>query len=64
MRSEVKVKLQRALHRLAAGVAAAGLTLTAGCAGAGTLGATENTVTIAMVSNSQMTDARELSDRF
>ena len=64
MRSEVKVKVQRALHRLAACVAAAGLTLTAGCAGAGTLGATENTVTIAMVSNSQMTDARELSDRF
>ena len=28
MRSEVKVKLQRALHRLAAGVAAAGLALT------------------------------------
>ena len=64
MRSEVKVKVQRALHRLTACVAAAGLTLTAGCAGAGTLGATENTVTIAMVSNSQMTDARELSDRF
>ena len=62
MRSEVKVKLQ-GLRRLTAGVAAAGLTLTAGCAGAGTLGATENTVTIAMVSNSQMTDARELSDR-
>ena len=60
----MKVKVQRALHRLTACVAAAGLTLTAGCAGAGTLGATENTVTIAMVSNSQMTDARELSDRF
>ena len=54
----------KALRRLTACVAAAGLTLTAGCAGAGTLGATENTVTIAMVSNSQMTDARELSDRF
>ena len=49
MRSEVVVK---ALRRLTACVAAAGLTLTAGCAGAGTLGATENTVTIAMVSNS------------
>ena len=35
-----------------------------GCAGAGTLGATDNTVTIAMVSNSQMTDARELSAKF
>ncbi|WP_102143390.1 ABC transporter substrate-binding protein [Mycobacterium hubeiense] len=44
--------------------AAAGVMLTAGCAGAGTFGATENTVTIAMVSNSQMTDARDLSDRF
>jgi sorbitol/mannitol transport system substrate-binding protein len=64
MRSEVKVKVQRALHRLTTCVAAAGLTLTAGCAGAGTLGATENTVTIAMVSNSQMTDARALSSRF
>jgi polyol transport system substrate-binding protein len=49
---------------LAACVATAGLTLTAGCAGAGTLGATANTVTIAMVSNSQMTDARELSSKF
>ena len=38
--------------------------LTAGCAGAGTLGSTGNTVTIAMVSNSQMTDARELSIEF
>jgi sorbitol/mannitol transport system substrate-binding protein len=65
MRSEVKVKAQRrTLHRLAACIAAAGLAFTAGCAGAGTLGATENTVTIAMVSNSQMTDARELSDKF
>ncbi|MGH3677543.1 MAG: ABC transporter substrate-binding protein [Mycobacterium sp.] len=53
-----------ALKRLAACVAAAGLVLTAGCAGAGTLGATANTVTIAMVSNSQMTDARELSYKF
>lgn len=45
-------------------MAAVGLTMTAGCAGAGTLGATANTVTIAMVSNSQMTDARELSAKF
>jgi sorbitol/mannitol transport system substrate-binding protein len=49
---------------LAACTAAVGLVLTAGCAGAGTFGATENTVTIAMVSNSQMTDARELSAKF
>ena len=35
-----------------------------GCAGAGSLGASENEVTIAMVSNSQMTDARELSAEF
>jgi sorbitol/mannitol transport system substrate-binding protein len=54
----------RALNRLAACAATAGLVLTAGCAGAGTLGATGNTVTIAMVSNSQMTDARELSSKF
>jgi sorbitol/mannitol transport system substrate-binding protein len=49
---------------LAACTATAGLVLTAGCAGAGTFGATANTVTIAMVSNSQMTDARELSSKF
>ena len=44
--------------------AAAGLVLTAGCAGAGSLGASENEVTIAMVSNSQMTDAQKLSAEF
>jgi sorbitol/mannitol transport system substrate-binding protein len=54
----------KALRRLGACVAIAGLTVTAGCAGAGTLGATENTVTIAMVSNSQMTDARSLANKF
>ncbi|MCT7657451.1 ABC transporter substrate-binding protein [Mycobacterium deserti] len=54
----------KAIRRLAGCAAAIGLTLTAGCAGAGTLGATANTVTIAMVSNSQMTDARELSSKF
>jgi sorbitol/mannitol transport system substrate-binding protein len=36
----------------------------AGCAGAGAIGAGGNTVTIAMVSNSQMTDARKLSSQF
>jgi sorbitol/mannitol transport system substrate-binding protein len=54
----------KALRRLAACAAGAALVFTAGCGGAGTLGATANTVTIAMVSNSQMTDARELSSRF
>jgi sorbitol/mannitol transport system substrate-binding protein len=54
----------RALQKLGACVAAAGLVLTAGCAGAGTFGASDKTVTIAMVSNSQMTDARELSSKF
>ncbi|MCV7418426.1 sugar ABC transporter substrate-binding protein [Mycolicibacterium litorale] len=52
------------MRRLAGGLAAVGLVFTAGCAGAGTLGATDQTVTIAMVSNSQMTDARELSSKF
>lgn len=52
----------RVLRRLLAGLVT--LALTAGCAGAGTLGATANTVTIAMVSNTQMTDARELSREF
>jgi len=54
----------KALQRWAACAAAAGLTLTAGCAGAGSLGTSGNTVTIAMVSNSQMTDARQLSSKF
>ena len=54
----------KALQKLAACAAAAGLTLTAGCAGAGSLGSSGNEVTIAMVSNSQMTDARELSAEF
>ncbi|SEH65094.1 carbohydrate ABC transporter substrate-binding protein, CUT1 family [Mycolicibacterium rutilum] len=54
----------RALRRLAAGLATVGLTLTAGCSGAGSLGASDNEVTIAMVSNSQMTDARDLSSEF
>jgi sorbitol/mannitol transport system substrate-binding protein len=40
------------------------LTLITGCAGAGSFGASENEVTIALVSNSQMTDAQELSSRF
>ena len=44
--------------------AAAGLVLTAGCAGAGSLGASKNEVTIALVSNSQMTDAQKLSSEF
>ncbi|MGB8505608.1 ABC transporter substrate-binding protein [Mycobacterium sp.] len=44
-------------------LAAACMTL-AGCAGAGSFGSSGNTVTIAMVSNSQMTDARELSSKF
>ncbi|WP_197378539.1 ABC transporter substrate-binding protein [Mycolicibacterium mengxianglii] len=40
------------------------LTFTAGCAGAGSLGSSDNQVTIALVSNAQMTDAQELSSRF
>jgi len=44
-------------------MAAAMLVLT-GCAGAGSIGASDKTVTIAMVSNSQMTDARKLSSKF
>ncbi|WKG02477.1 sugar ABC transporter substrate-binding protein [Mycolicibacterium sp. HK-90] len=54
----------RTIKRLATCLAAGALVMTAGCAGAGTLGATDQTVTIAMVSNSQMTDARDLADRF
>ena len=61
MKGEVIVKV---LKRCAALAAVAGLTLTAGCAGAGSLGASDNQVTIALVSNSQMTDAQELSAEF
>src|ERR1700760_2542107 len=65
MRSEAKVKkTRRVLHKLSACVAAAGLILTSGCAGAGSLGASDNEVTIALVSNSQMTDAQKLSSEF
>ncbi len=56
--------LRRTLHRLALCAVAAGLVLTAGCAGAGSLGASKNEVTIALVSNSQMTDAQKLSTEF
>ena len=61
MKGEVKVK---ALRRLASCIAAVGLVATSGCAGAGSLGASENEVTIALVSNSQMTDAQKLSSEF
>jgi sorbitol/mannitol transport system substrate-binding protein len=58
------MKARRALHKLSACVATAGLVLTAGCAGAGSMGASDKTVTIALVSNSQMTDAQKLSSKF
>ncbi|MGE2734884.1 ABC transporter substrate-binding protein [Mycolicibacterium vaccae] len=51
-------------RRIAACGAAAALTFTAGCAGAGSLGSSDNQVTIALVSNSQMTDAQQLSSEF
>jgi sorbitol/mannitol transport system substrate-binding protein len=56
--------LRRALQRLAVCAAAAALVLTSGCAGAGSFGASKNEVTIALVSNSQMTDAQKLSTEF
>jgi len=64
MRSEAKVKTRKVLHKLTACVAGVGLLLTSGCAGAGSLGASDNEVTIALVSNSQMTDAQKLSSEF
>lgn len=48
---------------LVAGAGALCLTLS-GCAGAGTLGASDQTITIAMVSNSQMQDAQKLASQF
>src|SRR6185312_956198 len=64
MRSEVKMKATRTLRKLSVCAVALGLTLTAGCSGAGSLGASDNEVTIALVSNSQMTDAQKLSPEF
>jgi sorbitol/mannitol transport system substrate-binding protein len=61
VKGELKVK---ALKRLGACVAAVGMVVTSGCAGAGSLGASDNEVTIALVSNSQMTDAQKLSTEF
>lgn len=56
--------LRRSLHKLAVCAAAGALVLT-GCSGAGSIGASGGqTVTIAMVSNSQMTDAIALSSQF
>jgi sorbitol/mannitol transport system substrate-binding protein len=57
------VKSRHPISALVAVASVLCLTL-AGCAGAGTFGASGNTVTIAMVSNSQMTDARKLSKQF
>src|SRR3954462_6636585 len=54
----------RALQRLGACVAAAGLVVTSGCAGAGSLGASNKEVPIDLLSNSQMTDAQKLSTEF
>src|SRR6476619_5939722 len=54
----------RSLQRIGACIAAAGLVVTSGCAGAGSLGASANEVTIALVSNSQMADAQKLSSEF
>ena len=48
---------------LVAGAGALCLTLS-GCAGAGSLGASDQTITIAMVSNSQMQDAQKLASQF
>ena len=58
------MKATRALRKLSVSAVAVGLLLTAGCSGAGSLGASNNEVTIALVSNSQMTDAQKLSSEF
>ncbi|HYO01786.1 MAG TPA: sugar ABC transporter substrate-binding protein [Mycobacterium sp.] len=64
MRIGVKTKVTRALRKLSVCAVAVGLTLTAGCAGAGSLGGSKDEVTIALVSNSQMADAQKLSTEF
>jgi sorbitol/mannitol transport system substrate-binding protein len=57
------VRKRRSAYQLLAVASALCLAL-AGCAGAGAIGAGGNTVTIAMVSNSQMVDAQKLSKQF
>jgi sorbitol/mannitol transport system substrate-binding protein len=57
------VKTRHVLRTSVAVASAVCLTLS-GCAGAGSFGASGDTVTIAMVSNSQMTDAQKLSKKF
>ena len=54
----------RLLTRTAAAVGSVLCLALSGCAGAGSLGASADTVTIAMVSNSQMTDAQQLAQQF
>ena len=57
--------MQRHLITAAISLCTATTLTLSGCAGAGALGSGDGqTITIAMVSNSQMTDARELSDQF
>jgi sorbitol/mannitol transport system substrate-binding protein len=58
------MRVRGVLRKLSVCTATAGLLLTAGCSGAGSLGASANEVTIALVSNSQMTDAQKLSSEF
>ncbi|WP_448420441.1 ABC transporter substrate-binding protein [Mycolicibacterium sp. XJ1819] len=56
--------MKRRPVRAALSVVSALCLVLTGCAGAGSFGSSGNTVTIAMVSNSQMTDARDLSSHF
>jgi len=63
MGSDVKSRGFRRIRTLLTLAVVVCLTL-GGCAGAGSFGASGNTVTIAMVSNAQMVDARELSYHF
>jgi len=59
------MRTRKVMRKLAACTAAIGLTFAAGCSGAGSLGSSGGEiVTIAMVSNSQMTDAIALSSKF
>ncbi len=54
---------RRSIRAAAAGAVALSVALT-GCAGAGSIGTSGRTVTIAMVSNSQMQDAQQLASQF
>ncbi|WP_132875459.1 ABC transporter substrate-binding protein [Tamaricihabitans halophyticus] len=64
MRSATGLKVSRARPRRLAGLVLAAVLVLSGCAGAGSLGAGDQTIVVAIVANPQMTDAVALSEQF